>query len=334
MADMHDNPQPDTAPVPGERVRRLLGWHGYDWMKAAVALIMAGLLLYGNAAGMSDGQPATATPTSGMAVAGGTQAAPSAASTTAAPTVQNDAPASATIMATPGEATLPATTQAATAASTAATTASTSAPTFPAATTTVTGTATGQPPADVIVVIDVSASMAADNKIAGVQAALASFAGMLDANDRVELITFSSTAAIRLPMEPVADARATMKEIAQGLTPGGATTLYDTTLLAFREMQASGDPAHHRVIIVLTDGRDERLNANNVSVPGSTATLDEALAGIQRGGQDGIRLFTIGYGANADNDVLQRMAAAANGRHFVAGPTTIQEVYQTIVQSL
>ncbi len=75
VADMHDNQQPGTAPVPGERVRRLVGWHGYDWMKAAVALVLAALLLYGNAAGMSDGQPVTATPTSGMAIAQATKAA-------------------------------------------------------------------------------------------------------------------------------------------------------------------------------------------------------------------------------------------------------------------
>lgn len=324
---MRDNDRHDTAPVPGERVRRLVGWHGYDWMKAVVALVLAGLLVYGRA-GTGDSQTLAVAPTSSMAIAEVTQAAPSTMPIAAAPTVQNDAP---TVTAESTEATVTITE-----APTAATDMPTTAPSTPEATATITSTSTttAQQPADVIVVVDVSGSMAANNKIAGVRTALANFADLLDPNNRIELITFSDEAKIALPMEPVRDARATMKQIAKGLTPGGATTLYDTTLLAFQEMQRSGDPARTRVIIVLTDGRDERLNANDESIPGSTATLDEALAGIQRGGQRGVRLFTIGYGANADNAVLQRMAAAANGQHFTAGPATLQEVYRTIAGSL
>ena len=328
MADMQHNDRRDEAPVLGERVRRLVGWHSYDWMKTAVALVLVGLLLYGNAAGVSDGQPAAAAPTSSAVTAEVTQAAPSAAaavestqSPTLTPSITEAAPTARMTTTRP-------TAESPTALTSAPT------PTLPPATATVTATAIVQQPADVIVVTDVSGSMAANNKIAGVRTALANFADLLNPNDRIELITFSSTATVTLSMEPVQDARATMKQIARGLMPGGATTLYDTTLLAFKEMQANGDPAHNRVIIVLTDGRDERLNANDESIPGSKATLDETLAGIQSGGQQGITLFTIGYGANADNDVLQRMAAAANGKHFVAGPATIQEVYQTIAQSL
>ncbi|HEU5014139.1 MAG TPA: VWA domain-containing protein [Roseiflexaceae bacterium] len=337
---MRDNDRRNEAPVPGERVRRLVGWHGYDWMKAAVALVLAALLLYGNAAGVGDRPPATATPTSGMAVAEVTQAAPSPAateSTSAAPATMptssgNNLPPSTPTAPADGTAAPGPTTEVATD----ATDMPTAVPSTPEATATLTSTATtaGQQPADVIVVVDVSGSMAANNKIAGVRTALASFADMLAPSNRIELITFSDIPTVTLSMEPLSEARASVKQIAKGLTPGGATTLYDTTLLAFKEMQAKGDPAHNRVIIVLTDGRDERLNASDESIPGSRATLDETLASIARGGQSGIRLFTIGYGTNADNDVLRRMAAAANGRHFIAGPATIQEVYQTIAQSL
>ncbi len=98
---------------------------------------------------------------------------------------------------------------------TAATDMPTTAPSTPAATAIITGTSTAieQQPADIIVVTDVSGSMAANNKIAGVRTALANFADLLSPHDRIELITFSSTATVTLPMEPVEDARASVKQI-------------------------------------------------------------------------------------------------------------------------
>lgn len=54
-----------TSPAPreqatAERDRRLLGWQAYDWMKTAVALLLAALLLYGALAGTNDGAAAPA----------------------------------------------------------------------------------------------------------------------------------------------------------------------------------------------------------------------------------------------------------------------------------
>lgn len=315
-----------TTPAPrehasSERDRRLFGWQAYDWMKTAVALVLAALLLYGIVAGENDSQAATAIQPPDVAVVS------TAAATQAAPTATPIDVPTALVAVAPTAALMP---------TDVVTTVAPSATSLPAATTVVTSTSTATEPrpADVIVVTDVSGSMAANNKMAGVREALSGFADLLSSQDRVELITFGDEATVVLPLTPVEEARDEVKQIARGLTPGGATTLYDTTLLAFDEMQRNGDPSHTRVIIVLTDGRDERLNANDESIPGSEATLEQTLASIQGGARQGITLFTIGYGANADNAMLQRMAAAANGQHFVAGPSTIQDVYQTIARSL
>jgi Ca-activated chloride channel family protein len=191
---------------------------------------------------------------------------------------------------------------------------------------------TARRPVDVVVVVDTSGSMAAEGRIEGLREGLNSFIDFLGPRDRIQIITFSGTAQTVLPMSSVGEKRAEAKQIADGLTPNGPTVLYDSALLAYNEIKANGTTSNSRAIVLLTDGRDERLLNNGQVAPGSQATLDDALAGIQSGseGGAGVKLFTIGYGAGADNAVLQRLAGASSGQHFVAGPETIRQVYETV----
>ena len=45
---------------------------------------------------------------------------------------------------------------------------------------------------------------------------------------------------------------------------------------------------------------------------------------------EGIKVFTIAYGDDADEELLQRIAERTNGRAFVGDPETIEQVYLAI----
>lgn len=44
----------------------------------------------------------------------------------------------------------------------------------------------------------------------------------------------------------------------------------------------------------------------------------------------GIKVFTIGYGDDADKEVLKKIFAQTNGKMFVSGLDNIREVYLSI----
>lgn len=311
MNDRGTSHRPGADQHDAEQSRRYAGWHSYDWFKTVVAAVLVTALLYGWSAGVTAGPGADQMPRAADAIA------PTDASqlaTEAVTAVQTAAP-----------------TVAATQAPTAALAAPTARPTVQTPSPVPATPTTAEPrPADVLLVMDVSGSMEAEGRIEGARAALAQFVDVLEPRDRIQIVTFSGDAETVLPLSPVADVQDEVARIAAGLTPAGPTRLYDATLYAFAQMATNGDPQHTRAIILLTDGRDERLTEDNQAVPGSQATLQETLTSIAEQASSGITLYTIGYGADADNAVLAQLAEATNGRHFAAGPSTIQEVYQTI----
>ncbi len=73
---------------------------------------------------------------------------------------------------------------------------------------------------------------------------------------------------------------------------------------------------------MLTDGIDNR----------SSAGLDDVigLAGANGGEGNGIRMFTIAYGSEADVDGLKRLAEAFGGKAYVGDPDSIRSVYTQI----
>lgn len=187
-------------------------------------------------------------------------------------------------------------------------------------------------PADIVVLVDTSGSMAADNKIEQARLALLRFVDLLGDNNRLQITTFSREIATRSPLSPLGEKRSEVEAIINSLQPDGPTPLHDATMQVYENLKASGTADHIRAIVVLSDGRDEQIGANNEILPGSTHTLEEMLNAIQIGDEGGkaIKLFTIAYGADADRETLQRIAHITGGEPFESGPDTIQQVYEQI----
>jgi len=177
-------------------------------------------------------------------------------------------------------------------------------------------------PVDVVALIDVSGSMRGD-KISTARASLAQFVDLLGDRDRLQIITFASQVNVLTPLSALSDKRAELVRRVSGIVEGGNTSLNDAVITAYRDLRANGNPAHIRAIVVLSDGMDTA----------SAATLDEAVAAISDIGEEGgaaIKLFTIGFGDDADKDVLKRLAESTGGKHYDGNPANINKVYAEI----
>ena len=84
-----------------------------------------------------------------------------------------------------------------------------------------------------------------------------------------------------------------------------------------------------RVVVVMTDGRDENAAANG---PGSVTKYDDLLEELRA---TGALVYAIGLGTNVDRDRLQALAARTGGEAYF--PETVEALsaeYARIVENL
>jgi Ca-activated chloride channel family protein len=177
-------------------------------------------------------------------------------------------------------------------------------------------------PVDLMIVMDVSGSMRGD-KIVAARASLLQFLSLLDDRDRVEIILFSSEITPLNELAPMSQERADLMTRVSGIIEDGNTRLYDAVSFAYDELQVQGDPDHIRSIVVLSDGNDTHSNLS----------IEQLLGDINQFSDEGgssIKLFTIGFGDDADKDALQRIADPTGGKQYDATPENINKIYQEI----
>lgn len=172
-------------------------------------------------------------------------------------------------------------------------------------------------PLDVALAIDASASMNGE-KIAAAKSAAHTFAYVVAMpTDHVAVIAFNETATLHIGLS--GDRAAVDAAIdAIALSPG---TRIDAGLAAARAELAgpAGRPAATRVIALLTDGRQE-------------AGPEQAEAEAAAARAEGVRIFTIGLGGDADVDApfLTRLAGAS-GRYYAAPtPAELEAIYTAL----
>ena len=112
----------------------------------------------------------------------------------------------------------------------------------------------------------------------------------------------------------------------RSLQPAGGTALYATTRAAFRSLSASADPSRISAVVVLTDGRNEY--AQDSDLP----SLERELSPEDT--SRSVRVFPIGYGADADLVSLGGIAEAARGASYDASdPTSIDKVFTAVLSN-
>ena len=193
-------------------------------------------------------------------------------------------------------------------------------------------------PANVLLVMDTSGSMgeqvsgtgksklelakqAARNSLSqfagGDQVGLWMFSTQLDAEtDYRELVSIG-------PMD--SQRRAQLGERIDGLQPGGGTGLYDTSLAAHQFVEGRASAEDINAVVLLTDGRNED---NGIS-------LDNLLGQLRtEEGARSVRLFTIGYGEDADLDTLRRISQTTNAAAYDSSdPTSIDQIFTAVISN-
>ncbi len=177
---------------------------------------------------------------------------------------------------------------------------------------------------DIMFVFDRSGSMDGEPLRQAKQGA-ADFLDLLDDRDRVSLVMFNHEVQddIAEPIE-VSKGRADLAGRVRSTFADGGTALYDAigaahALLAKR---AAVQPKQMFAIVVLTDGIDENSKLPLAQLIDRISASDEM--------RTGVRIFTIGYGDNADKTVLSSIAEAGRGAYFAGDPKTIRQVYRDL----
>ncbi|MGA6165961.1 substrate-binding and VWA domain-containing protein [Amycolatopsis magusensis] len=194
--------------------------------------------------------------------------------------------------------------------------------------------------ANVLLVVDVSGSMGdsaegtGKSKMDLAKQAAVSALGEFGDRDQVGLWMFSTKLEGEqdhrelVPIGPVGKdgRRDALRSRLEGLTPQGGTGLYDTSLAAHEYLKARLAPDAINAVVVLTDGRNED--------PGSL-DLDNLISRLQvESGSETVRMFTIAYGGDADQDVLKRMAEATQAAEYDSSePGTINQVFTAVISN-
>jgi Ca-activated chloride channel family protein len=177
-------------------------------------------------------------------------------------------------------------------------------------------------PANVMLVVDTSASMDEEGKMDQAKRGLRVFFDQLAPQDRVGLITFSSKVRPVLPIGRFSRRREDLAAAVDDMTPDGETALYDATLDAVRAVRRLDDPTRINAVVLLTDG----MKTTGVDI----VTLLKELKSVSPVEDRTVRVFAISYGADAPVSDLKDIAAATGGKWFPGKPSEIGGVYQSI----
>jgi Ca-activated chloride channel family protein len=189
-------------------------------------------------------------------------------------------------------------------------------------------------PARVLLVLDVSGSMGVSagggkTRLELAQAAAVNGLAQLSDSDQVGLWTFPSVGqdyVQQLPIEPLGPQRDLMVARIQHLIPSGGTPLYAATRKASEAVRAGAGDDTINAVVVLTDGKNEHPDDNDLD--GLIRQLtDQAPEG-------GIRVFTIAYGEDADLDTVTRISEASRAAAYDAtDPQTIDAVFTNVLSN-
>lgn len=173
--------------------------------------------------------------------------------------------------------------------------------------------------AEVMLVIDRSGSMSSGKLDAAREAAI-TFVALADPlASRVGLVAFESDLG---PVVGLQGSPRLLVDTIYSLQPGGGTNLLGGLEEARSELVRNGRPGAERVIVVMSDGN------HNVS---GRYDLPET---IQRLQEARIRVFSVGLGTDADEDMLLRLAGAPGRYFFSPTPGELKGIYTQIARRI
>lgn len=176
------------------------------------------------------------------------------------------------------------------------------------------------PPSNLVFLVDVSGSMADQNKLPLLKQAFKLLTDQLRAEDKISLVVYAGAAGVILPPTSGSD-KMKIKEALENLEAGGSTAGGDGIELAYKLAKENFLKNGNNRVILATDGDF------NVGI----ASEGELQRLIERKRKDGIYLSVFGFGmGNYKDNNMETLADKGNGNY--AYIDNIQEARKEFVQ--
>ena len=178
------------------------------------------------------------------------------------------------------------------------------------------------PPANLVLLVDTSGSMAGPDRLPLIQAAMRQLVGQLRAQDRVAIVTYAGSAGVALPSTP-GDKKAEILAAIDALQAAGSTNGSAGLELAYNEAARGYIDKGVNRILLASDG-DFNVNTTDIDA------LKERIS-VQR--KRGIGLTTLGVGSGNFNEALaQQLANSGNGSYHYLD--NLQEARRVLVNQI
>jgi Ca-activated chloride channel family protein len=181
--------------------------------------------------------------------------------------------------------------------------------------------------ATIIVLLDISGSMDG-GKIRDAVAGLQQFISTLHQDDKIYVYTFSTQTTPLYPGGRVGNIGEELIEALDGVRSEGGTSLYDGVCRAVQDMAAHQDSdrqagVRQRLygIVLLSDGDDTKSVRSEAQMMACLPSGEDVA---------GIKIFTVAYGGNVNEELMERIAQQTNGKSYVSDPESIEQVYLEI----
>lgn len=179
-----------------------------------------------------------------------------------------------------------------------------------------------RPPLHLVLAVDTSTSMAGD-PIRFVKAGLERMLDALMPEDKISLVSYSTSAEVILQEVPATD-YVTLIGAIDGLQAAGSTNLYDGMFTAFSVAKGAKDVAWQNRVILLSDG----VANTGITQTAKMVSLARAYA------KEGIGITTIGIGSEFDIEVMRSVAEVGAGNfYFLENPESVKEVFTDEVKT-
>jgi Ca-activated chloride channel family protein len=161
-------------------------------------------------------------------------------------------------------------------------------------------------PANLVFLVDVSGSMAAENKLPLVKLVLKEALEVLSADDSIAVVSYAADTRVRLAPTKVSQ-RSTIQGVIDALQSGGSTNGASGIAMAYEQANAAflQDGINH--VFLCTDGDF------NVGISNS----DELVRFIEDKRKSGVTLTALGFGERNNDSMMNRVSNAGNGIYSV-----------------
>ncbi|MEZ4674645.1 MAG: VWA domain-containing protein [Caldilineaceae bacterium] len=177
-------------------------------------------------------------------------------------------------------------------------------------------------PTNVYLVVDTSGSMAEGNKLRSTKEALRAFVEQIKGTrDQVGIVDFASGIKGFTPLRPLDESvRTDLLSQIDEMDANGGTALVDAVYDTANDLLVKGDSEAINAVVVMTDGQENES--------GRTLTDIQRLIGSSAAQR--LVIFTVAFGSDADEGLLQSLAEIGEGQMRRANETDIEELYRII----